>query len=222
MQIETDISAPFVVACGKLPIASVREYKSRSLIYLTKPAGKSYIIKRGYVRLAYADPGGRLWTRMLLGKGAIFGDLPFRPRLFVANERAVASGMACVIEVSRSEVEAAALSTPHFQSLLTQTLSSQITALDRRLQWQLLSPMRKRIATALYDLICFSGGHCGHGHLIDIRLTHEEFAELVVAARPVVSDVLAEFKSEQIIDYTRGHICLLSLDRLESIANARD
>jgi hypothetical protein len=58
--------------------------------------------------------------------------------------------------------------------------------------------------------------------LIDIRLTHEEFAELVIAARPVVSDVLADFKSEQIIDYTRGHICLLSLDRLESIANARD
>ena len=222
MRIETDISDPFIAACAKLPVALVRDHKSRSLIYLTKPAGKSYIIKRGYVRLAYTDPGGRLWTRMLLAKGAIFGDLPFRPRLFVANEQAVTSGIACVIEVPRPEIEAAALSTPHFQSLLVQTLSSQVTALDRRLQWQLLSPIRKRIATALYDLICFSGGHCGHGHLIDIRLTHEEFAELVIAARPVVSDVLADFKSEQIIDYTRGHICLLSLDRLESIANARD
>lgn len=219
MQIDAELSAPFISACGKLPSARVREFKSRSLIYLEKPEDVSFVIKRGYVRLVYADSSGRLWTRMLLGKGAIFGDLPFRPRLFVANERAVASGMACVIELRRSEIETVALSNPHFQSLLLQTLSTQVTALDRRLQWQLLSPIRKRIATALYDLICFSGGRCGHGHLIDIRITHEEFAELVVAARPVVSDVLAELKSEQVIDYTRGHICLLSLDRLEEIAS---
>lgn len=222
MQIENDLSAPFISGCAKLASAPVREFKSRALIYLEKSEGKTYVIKRGYVRLAYADPSGRLWTRMLLGKGAVFGDLPFRPRLFVVNERAIASGMACVIEMRRSELESASLNNPHFQALLLQTLSSQVTALDRRLQWQLISPIRKRIATSLYDLMCFSGGRCGHGHLIDVRLTHEEFAELVVAARPVVSDVLAELKSEQVIDYTRGHICLLSLDRLESIASARD
>ena len=78
MQIETDISAPFIAACAKLPVALVRDHKSRSLIYLTKPAGKSYIIKRGYVRLAYTDPGGRLWSRMLLAKGTLDGGMPFR------------------------------------------------------------------------------------------------------------------------------------------------
>ncbi|WP_417848870.1 Crp/Fnr family transcriptional regulator [Thalassoglobus sp.] len=221
MQILPELSTPFVTECATLSSAKVRDLKSRKIIYLEKPAGKTYIVKRGYVRLAYTDPGGRLLTRMLLGKGAVFGDLPFRPRLFVTNERAITSGMTCIIEVSRNELEGHSLETPRFQSLLVQTLASQLTALDRRLQWQLLSPVRKRIATALYDLLCFTGGRCGHGHLIDIRLTHEEFAELVVAARPVVSEVLAELKSEEVIDYTRGHICLLSLDRLEAIAGAQ-
>lgn len=222
MQIESGITSPFIVECNKLQSATMREFKSRGLVYLEKPDGKTYVIKRGYVRLAYSDPSGRLWTRMLLGKGAIFGDLPFRPRQFVVNERAIASGMACVVEMRRSEVESVGLSFPQFQALLLQTLSSQVTALDRRLQWQLISPIRNRIATSLYDLMCFSGGRCGHGHLIDVRLTHEEFAELVVAARPVVSAVLAELKSEKVIDYTRGYICLLSLDHLKSIAAACD
>lgn len=220
MQILPELSAPFVAECAKLSSAKVKDLKTRKVIYLEKPAGKTYVVKRGYVRLAYADSSGRLLTRMLLGKGAIFGDLPFRPRLFVANERAITSGMACVAEINRGELETHSLENPRFQSLLVQTLATQLTAFDRRLQWQLLSPVRTRIATALYDLLCFTGGRCGHGHLIDIRLTHEEFAELVVAARPVVSEVLAEFKSEEVIDYTRGHICLLSLDRLEAIAGA--
>lgn len=220
MQIESELSSPFIEACSRLSTKPLRELKSRSLVYLQKPEGTTYVIKRGYVRLAYPDPSGRLLTRMLLGKGAIFGDLPFHPRLTVTNEQAITSGMACVIEMRRSEIESHSVKTPQFQGLLLQTLASQLTALDRRLQWQLVSPIRKRIATALYDMLCFSGGRCGHGHLIDIRLTHEEFSELVVAARPVVSDALAELKASQIIEYTRGHICLLSLDRLESIAGA--
>ncbi len=221
MQILPELSTPFVAECAKLSSAKVRDFKSRQVVYLERPAGKTYVVKRGYVRLAYADQSGRLLTRMLLGKGAVFGDLPFRPRLPVVSERAMTSGMACVTEVSRGELETHSLENSQFQSLLVQTLASQLTALDRRLQWQLVSPVRKRIASALYDLLCFAGGRCGHGHLIDIRLTHEEFAELVVAARPVVSEALAELKSEEVIDYTRGHICLISLDRLAAIAGSQ-
>jgi CRP/FNR family transcriptional regulator len=221
MQILPELSAPFLAGCAKVPQVNVKDFKSGTLIYLQKPVGKTFIVKRGYVRLAYADPAGKLLTRMLLGKGAVFGDLPFRPELSVTNERAVSNGMACVMEVSRTTLETYALQQPHFQSLLLQTLSSQLTALDRRLQWQLISPLRNRIAAALYDLLCFSGGRCGHGHLIDIRLTHEEFSELVVAARPVVSEVLADLKANGLIDYTRGHICLIELDRLEEIAQSR-
>lgn len=220
MQILPELSAPFLASCAKLPNASVKDYKSGKLIYLQKPAGKTFVVKRGYVRLAYADPTGKLLTRMLLGKGAVFGDLPFRPELTVTNERAISNGMACIMEINRTMLETYTLQDAHFQALLLQTLSSQLTALDRRLQWQLINPLQTRIASALYDLLCFSGGRCGHGHLIDVRLTHEEFSELVVATRPVVSEILAGLKADGLIDYTRGHICLIELNRLEEIAQS--
>lgn len=220
MQILSDLSTPFVTACGKVKSAAARDSKSKTPIYLRRTLGTTFVVKRGYVRLVYVEPDGRALTRMLLGKGAMFGDLPFRPDFFLQNEQALASGMSCVIEISRQELEKQAVASPAFESLMLQTFSAQLQALDRRMQWQLISPLRTRIATALYDLVCFSGGRCGHGHLVDIRLTHEEFAELVVATRPAVSEVLVQLKQEGIIDYTRSYICLLSLDRLLSMSAA--
>ncbi|MEX1042276.1 MAG: Crp/Fnr family transcriptional regulator [Pirellulaceae bacterium] len=217
MQIFTELSEPFVQACGAIRSAKSRDWKSKQAIYLHRDEGKTLIIQRGYVRLGYVDASGKLLTRMLLSKGAIFGDMPFRPAFFLVHENAVASGAARILEVERHTVEKQVESDSTFQSLLLHTLAAQYSALDRRMQWQLVSPIRSRAAMALHDLICFSGGQCRHGHLIDIRLTHEEFSELIGAARPVVSGILSEFKAMKLIDYTRGHICILELEGLLSI-----
>ena len=216
MQIFAELSAPFVQACGTIDSAKSRDWKSKQAIYLRRQEGKTHIVQRGYVRLGYVDTSGKLLTRMLLGKGAIFGDMPFRPAFFLVGENAVASGAARILEVDRHAIEKHGESDSTFKTLLLHTLAAQYSALDRRMQWQLISPIRRRAAMALHDLVCFSGGQCRHGHLIDIRLTHEEFSELIGAARPVVSAILSEFKVMELIDYTRGHICILNLDGLLS------
>ncbi|MBA4066684.1 MAG: hypothetical protein C0501_23855 [Isosphaera sp.] len=220
MQILSELSSGFLRGCSGVRPATTREFKNRGIIYISRPAGTTCIVKRGYVRLVYAHQDGRPLTRMLLGTGAMFGDIPFHPGVFHATEQAFASGLTSVIEIDRAALENEAIAAPNFQALMLQTLSAQYQYLGRRLQWQLVSPLKKRIAFALVDLLCFTGGRCGHGHLIDIRLTQEEFAELVVAARPVVSEVLGELRHERIIEYTRSHLCLLSLDRLQMIADS--
>lgn len=216
MQIFAELSTPFVKSCSAISGTKTRDLKSKQTIYAGRTEGKTFVIKRGYARLVYIDNSGRQMTRMLLAKGAIFGDMPFRPGFFLSEERAITSGMTCVIEVPRFALEDRCNADGRFQSLLLQTLASQYTSLDRRMQWQLITPVSNRAAAALFDLICFAGGRCGHGHLIDIKLTHEEFAQLIGAARPVVSVILAEFKSSGFIDYTRGYICILNLDGLKS------
>jgi CRP-like cAMP-binding protein len=222
MQIFAELSATFVQACGSIRSAKSRDWKSKQAVYLHREEGKTHIIQRGYVRLGYVDTSGKMLTRMLLGKGAIFGDLPFRPGFFLARENAIASGAVRTLDVDRHAVERHAESDSTFQTLLLHTLAAQHSALDRRMQWQLVSPLRSRAAIALHDLISFSGGPCRHGHLIDVRLTHEEFGELIVAARPVVSEILAEFKNLGLIDYTRGHICILNMERLLTIGTASE
>lgn len=218
MQIHSELSSRFVSGCTKVRSLVKREMKNRNVLYLARPLGTVYVVKKGYVRLVHVQPDGRSVTRMLLSKGAMFGDIPFRPGFFLAKEQAIASGATCVLEMTRRDLENHANSDSGFLAAMLHTVIAQHQALDRRMQWQLISPLRTRIAMALSDLLCFSGGRCGHGHLIDVRLTHEEFAELVVAARPVVSEALGELKAEGLISYTRSHLCLLDLDRLQSLA----
>jgi CRP-like cAMP-binding protein len=222
MQILAELSARFVHACGAIRAVKFRDWKPKQAIYLHREEGKTHIIQRGYVRLGYVDASGKLLTRMLLGKGAIFGDMPFRPAFSLVPENAVASGAVRILEVDRHALEKLGESDSTFQTLLLHTLAAQYSALDRRMQWQLVTPIRSRAAMALHDLICFSGGPCRHGHLIDIRLTHEEFSELIGAARPVVSGILSEFKAMELVDYTRGHICVLNLEGLLSIGSTSE
>ncbi len=219
MQIAAQLSEPFIQACSRIRSARRIHFKDKAPLYIGREAGKLYVIKKGYVRLLYVQPDGRSWTRMVFGPAALVGDLPFRPGFFLSDEQAVSNGASCVFEIEREEVERHAVLNPDFQLLLLKTVSAQLQFIDRRVQWQLVMPLRNRIAMALADLLCFAGDRCGHGHLVDVRLTHVEFSQFVVAARPAVSEVLREFKSSGIIDYTRSYLCLLDLKALHAIAD---
>lgn len=217
MHTNSDLSS-FITACQVVKSASKKDIKFGKLVYLQRTTGTTWIVERGYVRLGFIDSTGRSLTRQLLGRGAIFGDLPFSNVDSVENEQAFSSGACRLLKVSREELEREAARSHEFQSAMLIAFSAQLQAANRRLQWQLISPLRARIATTIYDLVRSCGSRCGHGHLVDIRLTHEEFSDLVVAARPVVSKILGELKHDGVIDYTRAHICVIDLERLLEVS----
>ncbi len=220
MQILSRLSEQFLSTCGQVAESRRLQFKVADVIYTERPRDTTFVVLRGYVRSLYVQPDGRTWTRMIFGKGALLGDLPFRPDYFVSDEQLVANGAVSLMQTTRQALELAATSNPEFELLLLKTLSAQLQFLDRRMHWQLITPLRSRIARVLEDLMCFSAEHCGHGHLVDVRITHEEFSQLVVAARPAVSEILKEFKAAGVIDYTRSHLCLLQMEKLHSIARA--
>jgi CRP/FNR family cyclic AMP-dependent transcriptional regulator len=217
MQILAELANRFLAGCELLPSVEARRLLDGAVIYNLQPVGEINVVSSGYVRLVYTLPDGKQLTKMILGKGAMFGTVPFQPDLGT-DETAIAIGPARVLRVDRSEVEQYSMSDPEFQGVLLQVLSSQFHALARRMHWQLVTPLRSRVALALADLTCFAGERCHHGHLIDVRLTHEEISALVVAARPAVSKILGEFKSLGMLSYHRSHLCLRNLQQLLEIA----
>lgn len=193
------------------------------MVYASFAPKKSYVVEEGYVRLVFTQPDGHQVTRLLLGQGALFGSRPFSPDTFKSEELAMVSGKTVVLEIDRAEMEEASHRDGAFRQVLLESLATQMQFLDRRLQWQLKSPLQARIAMILADLMCFAGGPCGHrgqGHFVDVRMTHEEFAELAGAARPTASTILKDLRDQGAIDYTRAHICVLDLDVLTRIAES--
>lgn len=204
MILETDLATEVIATASRLPSTSKRRFNHQSLIYSQRIPEKTFVVARGFVKLTSLQPDGKRVIRMLLGAGAMFGDMPFQAGLYDQNEQAISNGATRILELSRDEIQFHTNQEPSFRTLLVRTFATQLQSLDRRLQWQLISPLRARVATALIDLLCFSGSRCGHGHHVDIRLTHEDFAELIAAARPAVSAVLSSFRELQLVDYTRS------------------
>jgi CRP-like cAMP-binding protein len=223
MFLKADWAERFVRACAKVPSARRHSMASGQSIYSAVPEGRCWVVTAGYVKVLDPRVDGDRFIRLILGRGNLFGDRPFGMGAFRGfaspqHEQAVAHGPAEVIELDRPALEAASRGQAELAALLLESLTARAQFLERRLLWQFTTPIRARVAAALRDLICFEGQRCRHGHTIDVRLSHQDLAELVGAARPVVSAELVRLRGEGMVEYTRCYFCVDDLAGLDRIA----
>jgi len=222
MQIPVSLAAEFLRVAKQVRNARGYVVKDKGLIHGVLESGTVYVVEKGYVRVGTTQTNGSVATRALLGKAAIFGDLPFCPTTSRQDGVAIASGETHVLELKRAALEAAVQKDEAVRQILLEIYGLQYRFLERRLQWQFVMPLEKRIATVLLDLMCFGGKACPHhpGYALDIRLTHQDFSEIVLAARSNVTPILNTFRAQNIIAYSRAYICLRTLDGLNDLAES--
>lgn len=190
-------------------------------MYKALSVGRTYVVEEGCVRLIHIDKDGHTYFCHLVGAGGIFGDLPFVPILPKQVEHAVASGSTSILEMSRVVLEMEAERNHKFNLILLKAYGTFLSLRERRLQWQLTSPLIRRAALALTDLLYFGGEPCPHGpgYMISIRMTQEEFAELLGVARQTLNALLKEWKKQNVVSYTRSCFCIRNLEILQRIAS---
>jgi CRP/FNR family transcriptional regulator, cyclic AMP receptor protein len=226
MLLKSDWTEQFVKRCASIRSARRKSLSDGQSIYLEVPKGRCWVIATGYVKLVDSSGDGNRSTKLIVGRGSLFGDRPFGDKAFHGfaaqlPEQAMAHGAASVIELDREALCKFTLNTPEFASMMIELLSTRIEFLERRLTWSSQKPLRVRMASALRDLICFEGQRCRHGHSIDVRLTHSDLSELVDAARPVVSAELVQMRKQGVISYTKSYFCVDNLTKLNQIAGRK-
>lgn len=184
-----------------------------------RPCAHIYLVDRGYVRLSRSTPAGDVFTHALLGPANLFGSLGDDT---AASELAEAAGPTIVRRCSPEAFERALGAHPGLAGLVRANLVARMHELERRLEYVLYRDLRSRVAATLQDLISGHGGACRHGHMLDIRLTQQELAELIGASRQAVSGVLNELRRAGVIDYTRHFICVDDLAALDRVARAAE
>lgn len=225
MLLRKDWAERFVKACARVRSARRRSLTSGKVVYPSFPEGRCWVVACGYVKVLDPRIDGNRAIRLIIGQGGLFGDrlfgeTAFRGFVSTQEELAIAHGPAEVIEMDRSELEAASRADADLASMLLESMTSRALFLERRLLWQFMTPIRARVAATLRDLICFEGGRCRHGHTIDVRLSHQDLSELVGAARPVISAELVQMKREGLVEYTRCYFCVDDLEGLDRIATS--
>lgn len=191
------------------------EFQRGDYLYLPgDPARSIFLLQSGWVRIGrLLDSGGELsldiaGTGELVGEEAAFGDTP-RVRLAQALSRVVAAPLPA--PVLRT---ALARSTE-----LSQAVSRVVWERSRRLEARAVegafADCRRRLCRALLDMADRFGVDEPAGRRIAVRLTHEDLARLIGAARETVTPLLVALRREGAIDYNRTRILIRERWQLE-------
>lgn len=100
-----------------------------------------------------------------------------------------------------------------FRSFVFASFSSRLAAMMAKIEEVTFQPISNRLANALLK-------RPREGDKVIV--THEELAAEIGTAREVISRKIAQWQKQGLVDRGRGHLLLIDVDQLHSIANMLD
>lgn len=176
-----------------------------------------YEIASGQVKLSRHTSDGREITIEILGPGDMFGYLS----LFdegCCECTATAVTKVEVYTLSRTEMERIIKSHPVVLRALISHICRRLRNAYSHLEEMASGNVQHRVSRILLEM-ARQEGERKDGHLVfNIRLTHQELANLAGTSRETVTRVLAFLKKEGYINVVRSEITILREEDLEEIS----
>jgi CRP/FNR family transcriptional regulator, cyclic AMP receptor protein len=191
----------------------MRAYRKGQIIFLEEETGNyMYLVLSGKVKVSKAGTGGKETILAIHRTGDFFGEMSL---LDGKTSPATVSAMedAKIISVSGSDFHKYLL---HNEKVMLQIINVLCARLRQVWQTQSLSSSTAdaRIRMGIYQLAKRHGIRDAHGTIIDLKITHQELAEMVGTSRETVTRVLARLKDEGILEIDQRRMTLLDADAL--------
>ncbi|MDP1588996.1 MAG: Crp/Fnr family transcriptional regulator [Prosthecobacter sp.] len=168
-----------------------------------------FILKKGRVRLYRLASDGRSLTTAIIEPGQIFGEmLAMGQHLEDTYGEAIEDSVVCIM--SRGDVNGLLLADPRVSSRIAELLGSRVLELERRLGDTVLMSVPARVASALAILAKVDGG--------EVRLTHEQLADLVGTTRETTTKVLGDLRQRGLVRLRRGRIQVIEVAALALVS----
>src|SRR3712207_5133254 len=163
------------------------------------PDGQLYFLLEGTVRLYKIYGEYKEATVALLKDGGVFGELSLdegsRQDVFA---EAVTDSQ--VNRVRKSVLTEVIKRRPEFALKLLFAFSERLRRSDEVVESLLDREVSARLATLLLHLADRFGETNGSGTVLNVRLTHQDLANMIVSTREAVSKVMSEFQRDGIIE----------------------
>src|ERR671917_2787635 len=196
-----------------------RYFKAKETIFTPgDPDDQLYFLLSGTVRLYKLYGDYKEATTALLGKGSVFGKLSLAEDRWqdVYAEAVTDVRVAGVRKVTLTE---AVRRDPGFALKLFSSFSERLRQSDEMIESLLHREVSTRLATLLLNLSERFGEGNGAGTLIDVRLTHQDLANMIASTREAVSKVMSEFQREGVIENRNRRIAILDSTALTEHAS---
>ncbi len=168
----------------------------------------AYIIKEGNVRLIMHSPSGKELTVAILKPGDVIGGAD----LFgteTGGESAEALSPCTLYQVSVDLLKKLARERPDFSLRINKEVNKSRMLVMNRMQDVLFLTVQERLARLVLRLADeFPGTTTSGKRFVNIRLTHQELADLIGANREAVSATLIKFRKAKCVQSIHGFLVL--------------
>lgn len=190
-----------------------RAYRKNQIIFLEEETGNyMYLVLSGKVKVAKAGAGGKETILAIHRAGDFFGEMSL---LDGKTAPATVSAMedSKIISVSGTDFHRYLL---HNEKVMLQIIKVLCARLREVWQTQSLnsSTADARIRMGIYELAKRHGIRDAHGTIIDLKITHQELAEMVGTSRETVTRVLTRLKDQGIIEVDQRRITMIDAKAL--------
>jgi CRP/FNR family transcriptional regulator, global nitrogen regulator len=186
--------------------AAERYFGAKDLIFAPgDPDGQLYFLLEGTVRLYKIYGEYKEATVALLKDGGVFGELSLEEgsRQDVFAEAVTEARVAVVRKSVLTEV---IKRHPQFAVKLLFSFSERIRQSDEVIESLLDREVSARLATLLLNLGDRFGETDRSGTVLNVRLTHQDLANMIVSTREAVSKVMSEFQRQGLIQVRNRRI----------------
>ena len=176
-----------------------------------------YFLLSGTVRLYKIYGDYKEATTALLKEGGIFGKLSLVEGRW-QDVFAETVTEARVASIQKAAIEQVIKSRPDFALKLFSSFSERLRQSDEVIESLLHREVATRLATLLINLADRFGTGNGTGTILDVRLTHQDLANMIASTREAVSKVMSEFQRDGYIEVRSRKIVILDRNSLSEYA----
>lgn len=192
----------------------MREIKKGEILYLYGSGDKKlYMLKTGAVKITKLTPGDRELIIDIIKGGSMFGEmaaLENRER----DEAAVVVEDGLLCELSRADFERMQSMVPGLAIRITKMIGFRRWKLENKLIDLLYGSVEQRLAKTIVNLLDdFAVPHL-NGYLLKIKLTHQDFADLIASTRETVTSTISKMKNDGLLDAEGKYLIIPDLNRL--------
>lgn len=177
-----------------------------------------YFVKKGSIKLVRTSKDGHEFIIDILGPSTLFGEL--EGELDTDGSEVIAEALedTLLCMMRRQNFDRLMVLVPALGMRITKLSGLRLRRIQNRLVDMLYSSVEARLAKTLLGLATEFGVTRPDGVLIDLRLTHNDFACLVASTRETVSTVLNGLSRRGVIDFRDHRILMTDTEQIGRLA----
>ena len=187
----------------------IRSYRKNQVIFLEEETGTyMYIVLAGKLKITKSTPGGKENILAIHRPGDFFGEMAL---LDGKTSPATVSAMEdCrIASISKTDFSNLLMTNGKVVNQIIQVLCARLRQVWAQIQALSYSSADARIRGGVMELARKHGVPDSRGIIIDLKITHQEMAEMVGTSRETVTRALARLRDQGILQFEGRRMILL-------------